>query len=100
MVGLDLFVAQQESRGIGLGERILNHFILKLPAILRAVTILSFGAQYSIRSVIVDPDSNNHRGIRCYIKAGFQSTNYSKDKAYRILLKILHQVSENSLSVY
>ena len=79
LVGIDLFVADEEHRGKGLGTQILNCFMLKLPM--------------SIKAVIVDPDSNNYKAIRCYVKAGFQPTNYSKNKAYLLLLKILPKTS-------
>ena len=79
LVGLDMFVADQDNRGKGWGEQILNCFMLKLPI--------------NTKAIIVDPDSSNEAAIRCYIKAGFQPTNYSKDKAYLLLLKTLPQLS-------
>lgn len=75
LVGLDLFVADQDNRGRGFGEQILNQFVLKLPL--------------STKAIIVDPDINNHRAIRCYVKAGFRPTNYSEDEAYLLLFKTI-----------
>ncbi len=82
LVGLDLFVAEQDNRGKGWGEQILSCFILELPI--------------NIRAIIVDPDSSNQQAICCYIKTGFQATNYSENKDHLLLLKSLSQVSEDS----
>ncbi len=75
LIGIDFFLAYQADRGKGLGELILNCFIAQLPA--------------NTKAVIVDPESDNYRAIRCYLKTGFQSTNFSEDKVYLLLLKIL-----------
>ena len=77
LVGLDLFVADQDNRGKGWGRQILNCFMLKLPT--------------TTKAVIVDPESNNHRAIRCYLNTGFQPTNYSEDKTYTLLIKLLNR---------
>lgn len=74
LVGIDLFLADRNNRGMGLGTKILNDFIQDLPR--------------SIRAIIVDPDATNHQAIRCYEKAGFKRTDYSEDENYLLLLNI------------
>ena len=74
MVGIDLFLADKNNRGRGLGTRILNDFIRDLPR--------------NVRAILVDPDATNHQAIRCYEKAGFKRTDYSEDENYLLLLNI------------
>lgn len=82
LVGIDLFLAEQENRGKGLAKQVLKCFMSKLPL--------------NTRAILVDPDSNNHQAIRFYIKAGFQATHYSDNKSYLLLIKQLPEISEDS----
>lgn len=60
VVGMDLFLANEENLGRGLGTAMASQFVkllLKDP---------------KIKEIRVDPRPDNLRAIRCYEKAGFQ----------------------------
>jgi aminoglycoside 6'-N-acetyltransferase len=73
IAGIDLFVASPENRGQGLGVVIINQFINK------------FLSDFHL--VVVDPNHDNIRAIRCYEKLGFEQSDYSENPGYVIMLK-------------
>lgn len=73
LAGIDLFIASHQDRGKGLGASIINRFI--------ADCMMKF------KTILVDPDINNIHAIRCYEKAGFSKTGYSKNHQYLIMIK-------------
>ena len=76
IAGIDLFIADSEHRSKGLGQQIILDFINKF---------LVNKFEY----ILVDPEINNTRAIKCYKKCGFVETNYSEDSDYMILVKEL-----------
>jgi aminoglycoside 6'-N-acetyltransferase len=58
--GVDLFIGEPELWGRGIGTQAL-----------RAMVGYLFGA-LGARRVIIDPQTSNHRAIRCYEKCGFK----------------------------
>lgn len=73
LAGIDLFIARANDRGKGLGGSIMNQFISE------------YLTQF--RAILVDPNSNNNRAIRCYEKAGFVESTFSQDANYILMLK-------------
>ena len=57
--GIDLFIGEPDVLGQGLGTEIVTAFIKLIDQ------------EYGPRVVVIDPDPNNQRAIRCYEKAGF-----------------------------
>ena len=80
VAGVDCFIAHNNDRGNGLGERLIHAFILQF--------MMNFCA------IIVDPDQHNKRAIRCYEKCGFQYTSFSEDMDYLIMTKVLHPTNK------
>jgi len=60
-VAIDLFIADVDAIGHGLGPRIIDAFV-------RDIVF----ADPAVRAVIADPDSRNARSIRAFEKAGFR----------------------------
>ena len=58
-VGVDLFIGEPDSLGRGLGAEIMTAFVALIDQ------------EYGPRNIVIDPDPNNQRAIRCYEKAGF-----------------------------
>lgn len=79
--GIDLFIAESEGRGRGLGVELINRFIDKFLT--------------RFKAVVVDPDVNNQQAIRCYEKAGFQQTGFSQDPNHLIMIKSLSLITGN-----
>ncbi|HAT8252213.1 TPA: GNAT family N-acetyltransferase, partial [Legionella pneumophila] len=79
--GIDLFIAESEGRGRGLGVELINRFIDKFLT--------------RFKAVVVDPDVNNQQAIRCYEKAGFQQTDFSQDPNHLIMIKPLSLITGN-----
>lgn len=77
LAGIDCFIATAENRGKGLGCEIINNLITEF--------LLNF------KAIIVDPNKNNEAAIRCYEKAGFETSTYSEDSDYLVMLKTTHQ---------
>lgn len=75
IAGVDLFIANALHRGKGIGVALISQFIEKYLA--------------DFKLAIVDPDTDNHQAIRCYEKAGFEKTTYSKEPNHLILIKSL-----------
>ncbi len=75
LAGIDIFLAYETARGKGLGVQVIAAFMLKLPL--------------NTRAVLVDPLVNNINAIRCYEKADFKHTDFSKNKDYVVLIKHL-----------
>jgi RimJ/RimL family protein N-acetyltransferase len=75
LVGIDLFIAEENMRGQGFGIKIINQFID------------DFLSQFS--AVVVDPEFSNGTAIRCYEKAGFMKTAFSEDANYLVMVKQL-----------
>lgn len=73
IVGIDIFIAEQQKRGKGLGAQIINQCIFE------------FLMGYQL--VVVDPEQSNLQAIRCYEKAGFVATDFSADKTHLLLIK-------------
>lgn len=73
--GIDLFIADSLNRGIGLGSNIINRFI--------ATYLQKF------QCIVVDPDKNNLKAIRCYEKSGFVKSTFSKHPTYILMIKEL-----------
>jgi broad specificity phosphatase PhoE/RimJ/RimL family protein N-acetyltransferase len=59
--GVDLFLANSEQLGRGVGTSLLENFLRKL------------FANPTVSRVQIDPAPENHRAIRCYEKVGFRS---------------------------
>ena len=74
LVGIDLFIAEADMRGKGLGVKLIHQFT---EAFLR---------QFS--AIVVDPAVNNVGALRCYEKAGFVRTAFSEDPDYFVMLKM------------
>ena len=72
IVGMDLFIADSNNRGKGLGIQIIHQFIN------------DFLSRY--QAVVIDPERKNEHAMRCYKKSGFEMTNYSTDKTHCILI--------------
>jgi aminoglycoside 6'-N-acetyltransferase len=62
VVGIDLFIADVDAIGRGLGPRIIEAFV-------RDIVF----AEPAVRAVVADPDSRNARSIRAFEKAGFRT---------------------------
>lgn len=60
VMGMDVFIADAENVGRGLGT-----------ALVRAFAVFLF-SDPAIHRIQVDPSPDNHRAIRCYEKAGFR----------------------------
>ncbi len=58
---MDLFIGEEDCLGRGLGTEAVRNFIELL-----------FGK--GIPRIVIDPDKENQRAIRCYEKAGFRRT--------------------------
>lgn len=72
LAGIDLFIAEQKFRGIGLGRKIIDAFISEHLS--------------KFKGVVVDPSSDNHQAIACYEKSGFVKTDLSVSESFLILL--------------
>ena len=72
MAGMDLFIADNDNRGKGLGIQIIHQFITE------------FLSNY--KAIVIDPERQNEQAIRCYKKSGFEITNFSTDKTHCILI--------------
>jgi aminoglycoside 6'-N-acetyltransferase len=72
MAGMDLFIADNDNRGKGLGIQIIHQFITQFLGCYKAV--------------VIDPERQNEQAIRCYKKSGFEMTNFSTDKTHCILI--------------
>lgn len=76
LVGIDFFIAIEEMRGKGLGNKLLTQFIdLYLQ---------------NYKAIVVDPEINNLSAIQCYKKSGFRMTNFSEDPEYGVLFLDLY----------
>jgi aminoglycoside 6'-N-acetyltransferase len=75
LAGIDLFIADADMRGKGLGVKLIQQFIEE------------FLSELSV--VVVDPEINNTGALRCYEKAGFIRTTFSEDINYIVMLKVL-----------
>ena len=84
MVGIDCFIANDNSRGRGLGAQIINEFIAELLT------------HYKL--IIVDPMQDNLQAIKCYEKAGFQRSTYSENNDFLIMIKPTNFPFEESIS--
>lgn len=72
IVGIDLFIAEENGRGKGLGVDLIGQFISEFLT--------------EFKAIIVDPDVSNQQAIRCYEKAGFKKTDLSQDPNHLIML--------------
>ncbi|AOW51120.1 TPA: GNAT family N-acetyltransferase [Legionella pneumophila subsp. pneumophila] len=81
LAGIDLFIAESQGRGKGLGVELINCFINKFLT--------------RFKSIVIDPDVNNQQAIRCYEKAGFQRTDFSQDPNHLIMIKPLSLTTGN-----
>lgn len=75
LVGIDLFIAEENIRGKGFGVKIINQFIKDF--------LTGFSA------VVVDPQALNVNAIKCYEKSGFMKTSFSEDSNYLVMIKQL-----------
>nr|HAT8713249.1 GNAT family N-acetyltransferase [Legionella jordanis] len=75
LVGIDLFIAEENGRSKGLGVELIDQFINKFLTCFKAI--------------VVDPNVNNQHAIRCYEKAGFNQTGFSEDSNHLIMIKSL-----------
>jgi aminoglycoside 6'-N-acetyltransferase len=66
VVGIDLFIADVDAIGRGLGPRIIDAFV-------RDIVF----ADPAVRAVVADPDSRNVRSIRAFEKAASRSSRVS-----------------------
>ncbi len=73
LAGIDCFIASAQKRGKGVGRDIIHCFITQF--------LMDF------KAIVVDPNKSNVSAIRCYEKAGFKTSNYSKDHHYLVMLK-------------
>lgn len=73
LVGIDLFIAEENMRGKGFGVEIIHQFIE------------DYLNKFS--SVVVDPEVNNIGAVRCYEKSGFMKTAFSEDPNYLVMVK-------------
>lgn len=73
LAGIDLFIAEKFARNKGLGVNMIHQFIDEF--------LIRFHA------VVVDPESNNFRAIRCYEKAGFVQTIFSEEESHLLMIK-------------
>ena len=73
IAAIDLLIATHENRGQGLGVVIINQFINE------------FLSDFHL--VVVDPNHDNIRAIRCFEKSGFEQSDYSENPEYVIMLK-------------
>jgi RimJ/RimL family protein N-acetyltransferase len=62
VAGLDLFLAEEEQLGMGLGTRVLDEFLRKVVFAVPAT-----------RACIADPDAENRPSLRAFEKAGFSA---------------------------
>ncbi len=60
VVGIDLFIGEPDLINIGLGTEALKRFVLLI------------SERESPAKIVLDPDPENLRAIRCYEKAGFR----------------------------
>ena len=58
-VGIDLFIGDPDLLGRGLGTEIVSSFVSLIDQ------------EFGPRVMVIDPDPNNKRAIRCYERAGF-----------------------------
>ncbi|KTD52888.1 GNAT family N-acetyltransferase [Legionella quateirensis] len=75
LVGIDLFIAEQNMRGKGFGVKIINQFIKDF--------LIGFSA------AVVDPQALNSNAIKCYEQSGFMKTSFSEDPNYLVMVKQL-----------
>ena len=75
LVGIDLFIAEDNMRGKGFGVKMIHQFIEE------------FLSEFS--AIVVDPEINNIGALRCYEKAGFMQTIFSEDPNYLVMVKPL-----------
>lgn len=73
IAGMDMFIAEHTNRGKGLGQQIIKQFIAEF--------LMNF------KLIVVDPDQNNLPAIRCYEKADFQKTDYSRDMHHLLMVR-------------
>jgi aminoglycoside 6'-N-acetyltransferase len=73
LAGVDLFIAEADMRGKGLGARLIQQFTEE------------FLCQFS--AIVVDPKVSNVGALRCYERAGFVRTAFSEDPNYFVMLK-------------
>ena len=75
LVGVDLFIAEDNMRGKGFGVKMIHQFIEE------------FLSEFS--AIVVDPEIDNIGALRCYEKAGFMQTTFSEDPNYFVMVKPL-----------
>jgi ribosomal protein S18 acetylase RimI-like enzyme len=71
--GMDLFIADKEYRGNGLGQMIIEEFMEEF-------------LNKKFNRIIVDPVLDNKAAIHCYEKSGFIKTDYSNDKNFLLMI--------------
>ncbi len=67
VMGFDLFIGEEDYLGKGYGTEVVKKFSDKL------------FAPEGVKKIILDPFVDNKRAIRCYEKAGFSFSRYTKD---------------------
>jgi aminoglycoside 6'-N-acetyltransferase len=75
IAGIDMFIAKSQHRGKGIGEKIINKFI--------ATFLMSYYL------IVVDPERNNTQAIKCYIKAGFEKSDFSVNEHHLLLTRLI-----------
>lgn len=73
IAGIDMFIAEDQNRGKGIGEKTINQFVSE------------FLMGYCL--IVADPEQNNTQAIKCYGKAGFIKTGFSSDNRHILLMK-------------
>jgi RimJ/RimL family protein N-acetyltransferase len=72
--GLDLFIADENLLGKGLGTKIVQAFIQKLID------------EFKAKKILIDPAADNLRAIRCYEKAGFKKLRTAHDGVCEVIV--------------
>lgn len=80
--GIDLFIAEGDLRGKGIGVDIINNFIERF-------------LTNNFKMICIDPSIDNLQAVRCYEKSGFEPTNFSEDHNHIILIKNIDNSSSH-----
>ncbi|MCA9507691.1 MAG: GNAT family N-acetyltransferase [Myxococcales bacterium] len=71
---LDLFIADENNLGKGIGTKIVDSFVKKLLS------------EFNAKKILIDPSAKNKRAIRCYEKAGFKKIRKAHDGTCEVIV--------------